>query len=530
MLLGSLAAGGLLAARGGRAAVIETGEMPGDTVETRQGRVRGVRRGPVTIFRGLRYGAATGGAARFLPPAPPPSWTGVREAARFGDRCPQNPFPAALAGEDDDIGTSEDCLTLNIWTPGADQAARRPVMVWFHGGGFVIGHGGQARFDGSNLAAGNDVVVVTVTHRLGVFGFLCLDELDPRFAGSGNASLSDCIAALEWVRDNIGAFGGDPGNVTVFGQSGGGAKISTLMAMPAAAGLFHKAIVQSGSWLRAIERTAATDGARNILRHLEIDAARVGDLQAVPADRLLAAANATVGPGLTAFGPVVDGRTLPRHPWSPDAPDLFADIPMIVGTTKDETTLFSFLQGGADNPDFSLDEAGLVARLAALMAQPAERVTQLVQLYRVENPGTSPSDIYFRITTDAGLRHAAIWQAERKAAQGRGAAYMYLFAWESPAFGGKLRAAHSADIPFVFDNPGSNPLNGTDAGQEALAALMSRTWATFARTGDPNHSGLPRWAPYDAGTRATMVFKTGPELVNDPGGRSRALYQALLPA
>lgn len=531
ILLASLAAGGLLATRGAWAtAMSEPNERPTDIVDTPQGRMRGVRRGPVSLFRGVPYGAATGGHARFLPPEPPPAWTGIREAVRFGDRCPQNPFPAALAGEEEAIGTSEDCLTLNIWTPGLESEAKRPVMLWFHGGGFVIGHGGQGRFDGANLAAGNDVVVVTITHRLGVFGFLYLDELDPRFAGSGNASLCDCIAALQWVRDNIATFGGDPDNVTVFGQSGGGAKISTLMAMPRAAGLFHKAIVQSGSWLRAMEPATAAANTRTILRHLEIDPARAGDLQAVSHDRLLAAANATIGPGLTAFGPVVDGSTLPRHPWSPDAPDVFADIPMIIGTTKDETTLFSLLQAGPDGPDFALDEADLALRLTAVLAQPPERVAQLVGLYREENPRATPSDIYFRATSDAGLRHAAIWQAQRKAAQMRGAAYMYLFAWESPTFGGRLRSAHSSDIPFVFNNPGSNPLNGTGGGQETLARLMSSTWAAFARTGNPNHAGLPSWHPYDARDRATLLFNVEPELVDDPGGAMRALLQSLLPA
>jgi para-nitrobenzyl esterase len=530
LLQGSLAAGGLFAAQRAFGASLMEQEQPSPVVATRQGRVRGVTQGAVSVFRGIPYGRATGGKARFRPPAPAAAWDGIRDAVRFGDRCPQNPFPAALAGEETDIGTSEDCLSLNIWTPGLDAAARRPVMVWFHGGGFVIGHGSQKRYDGANLASANDVIVVSITHRLGAFGFLYLDELDPRFAGSGNASLLDCIAALEWVRDNIAAFGGDPGNVTVFGQSGGAAKISSLMAMPATRRLFHKAIVQSGSWLRAIDRETAVANAVKILANLQIDTKSLDALETVPAARLLAAANATLGPGLTSFGPIVDGTSLPRHPWTPDAPDIFADIPMMIGTTSHETSLFSLLLGGPDGPDFALKEADLAPKLAALLKLPADKVDQLIGYYREDHPGETPSSTYFRATTDAGLRHAAILQAERKAAQGGGAVYTYLFAWESPAMGGKLGAGHSADIPFVFNNIGSYELNGSGPEQAAFGALTSRTWATFARTGDPNHPGLPRWKPYMPRERSTLILQPKPEVQDDPGGRARALLQAHLPA
>jgi para-nitrobenzyl esterase len=533
LLLASAWGCGLLAAGPALAAPFDQ-EKPvqaSPVVKTRSGPVRGTMAGTVSVFKGIPYGAPAGGAARFLPPRPPARWAEVLVADHFGDRCVQNPFPEALGGSDAHIASSENCLVLNVWTPGPDRK-RRPVMVWFHGGGFVIGHGGQQRYDGTNLATHEDVVVVTINHRLGVFGFLYLEELNPRFSGASAAGHLDCIAALQWVRDNIAAFGGDPNNVTVFGQSGGAAKISTMMAMPAAKGLFHRAIVQSGSWLKAIDRETASTNALKILRELKIDPGDLEALQQLPAERLLAAANATVGPGLTAFGPVVDGQHLPRHPWSPDAPALFADIPMLIGTNTHETTLFSFLAGGANAPEFALREPDLAPRLAALLKLAPDKAVQLAGYYREAHPGASPSDIFFRATSDGGLRLAAWAQAERKAAQHGGNAYVYLFAWRSPALDGKLRAAHSAEVPFVFGNPDGNALNGTgaDSSRAAMASVMSRTWAAFARTGDPNHPGLPRWKPYEAHERATMIFDSEPQAVNDPDGKARALLQASLPA
>jgi para-nitrobenzyl esterase len=279
-----------------------------------------------------------------------------------------------------------------------------------------------------------------------------------------------------------------------------------------------------------MDRAVATDKARALLRELKLEVSDLPALQAVPQERLLAAANAAVGAGLADFAPVVDGRLLPRHPWTPDAPEFAREVPMLIGSTKDEATLFSLLAGGADAPEFKLAEADLAPRLATTQKLSPETVEALVAAYRADAPEASPSDVFFMAVSQAGMGLAAVTQAERKATQTPGGAYVYLTAWESPAMGGRLRAAHSVDVPFVFNNPDSQPLNGSGPDLQRMAGLMSRAWAAFARTGDPNHDGLPHWPPYDPVRRPTLIFKLAPEVLNDPFGRSRALLQKDLPA
>jgi para-nitrobenzyl esterase len=324
-------------------------------VDTASGKIRGAAVGGIKAFKGIPYGASTAGTNRFMPPHKPAPWGGVREAVDWAGHAPQaffgrrRPEVSHLAPPPDTVPVSEDCLTLNLWTPGLD-AGKRPVMVWFHGGAFSYGSANTPRTAGANLARRGDVVVVTVNHRLNVFGFLDLSEIGgAEFVHSGNVGVLDLVAALEWVRENVARFGGDPGNVTIFGQSGGGGKVSALLAMPAAKGLFQRAIVMSGAGIRMAEHDRATKLAEAVLGEVGLKANQLDKLQAVPFERLIAAIEpaqkklAPVGFRLLdryGFGPVVDGHDLPRHPFDPTAPDLSDDVPVMVGGTRDENALF----------------------------------------------------------------------------------------------------------------------------------------------------------------------------------------------
>jgi para-nitrobenzyl esterase len=479
--------------------------------ETSQGRLRGASIQGVHIFRGIPYGGPTEGAARFLPPAKPANWPGVRDATVTGPRCIQTPgniFLSPLIGEYFGGGRSdraelakqidsENCLNVNVLTQGL--SGRRPVMVYIHGGGLSSGSSALTLFS-DRFVREQDVVLVGVNHRLNVFGYTYLGELSPKYP-AGNAGQLDLIAALEWVRNNIAYFGGDPQNVTIFGESGGGAKISALMAMPAAKGLFHKACVQSGTALRASTAEQGTQSARGLLAKLGLRENQVDELRNIPADKLLAAGS---GPGLGG-SMIVDGHSLPHQTWDPKAPEESAGIPMIVGNDKDESTLFL-----RDEALFSLDYAGLQSRLIKA-GIPESDVAALLSLYRRDHPTESPTDLFFRISTDRGARHNAVRQAELKLEQGRADIYMYYCQWNTPLGQGKLKikAFHTCDLPLTMRLvlfPES----------EQLSLQLSAAWAAFARTGNPSHKAL-NWPAYALAKRTTMVFD-GPksEAIDDP--------------
>ncbi len=480
---------------------------------TRAGRVRGRTVDGVKVFQGVPYAASTAGR-RFMPPQPPAAWSGVRDALDFGHQSPQlgAERPTVYASWANPRPPGEDCLVLNVYTPGLRDGARRPVMVWFHGGGFTSGSASSHYADGTRLAKRGDVVVVTVNHRLNAFGYLYLAGLAPALADSGNVGSLDMIAALRWVRDNAAEFGGDPGNVTIFGQSGGGGKVSVLMAMPAAAGLFHKAIVQSGSGIKSMEPAAATENAKKVLAALKLGPGDVGKLQALPMQAISEALPAA-GAG---FGPVLDGRSVPRHPFHPDAPPVSRNVPLLVGSTKDETTS---LVGGRDDKLFQLTWDALPARLGPEL-RGLDVAKVIAELRRID-PAARPSDIYFTASTEARFRRRAYVQAERKAAQGGAPAYMYLFAWETPVDGGKWKSPHSVEHAMVFDNVAkSASMVGTGPDAQKVADAVSGAWVRFAKTGNPG------WAPYTPARRTTMVFDVVSKVVDDPRATERMLFAA----
>jgi len=490
--------------------------------ETTTGRVQGIQTTGIKQFKGIPYGASTGGKNRFMPPRKAVAWKGVRECFAHGQISPQaltnlgSEYGIMIHWDFQPGGMGEDCLVLNVWTPGLKDGAKRPVLVSFHGGGFATGSGNALGFDGAQLARFGDVVVVTVNHRLAALGYLHLADLGapPEFAGAGVAGIMDLTASLEWVRDNIENFGGDPHNVMIFGQSGGGAKTTTVLATPAAKGLFHRAAVQSGSSLRLTPRDRATRNAEMLLKQLGLSKERIPDLQKLAWQQILEAQVAIGGaaPG-TGFAPVIDGKYLSHDPFDPVAPPESAEIPLIVSTTLEDAAL------GLTN--FDLDDAGLKKLLQQRYADKAETIHAL---YRQHYPQKSPFLVQAIINTDAGFRRSALKQAELKAAQGKGPIYMYQWDWPTPSFGGKFGAVHGLDVAASFRE-------ARDGGDMArVADELSSTWVAFARTGDPNNSKIPQWPQYDAQKRATMIFGTPTHLENDPRAEIRQFWEQMPPA
>ena len=479
-------------------------------VRTRAGRVRGFVDADLQVFRGIRYGADTG-PRRFQPPALPAPWRGTVDARQFGAASPQ---PGSEPNQ------SEDCLFLNVVAPLAKGSRPRPVLVYVHGGAYSSGSGSSPLYDGSTLCRRGDVVVVTVNHRLNLFGYAYL----PGFPDSGNAGMLDLVLALRWVRDNIGAFGGDPGCVTLFGQSGGGAKIATLMAMPEAAGLFHRALTMSGQQLTASGPLHAAGRTRVLLEKLGVAPGNVGALAALPVAELQRAHAGTVDPyigrGSVYMGPVLDERTLTRHPFYPDAPPQSAGIPMMIGNTHDETRS---LIGRGDPAAFAMTWEALPQRLEQELRVDISGAMVAAE-YRRLYPNYSPADVFFAATTAGRSWRAAIVEAELRAAQGS-PAYAYQLDFGSPADGGKWGAFHTLDIPLMFGTlTAQGSLTGDGDAARRVSATMQQALLAFARTGDPNYHGMPRWEPYTLPRRQTMVFDVETRLADDPRGAERRLF------
>ena len=492
-------------------------------VKTTLGSVRGVvRENRVNSFWGIPYGGSTAGAGRFMPPTKAASWTGVKDTVMVGNKAPQaidpNQMPE-MAATDRNEPMSEDCLFLNVHSPLVGNG-RRPVMVWLHGGGFTTGTGGRPAYDGVNLSQKEDVVVVTVNHRLNIFGYLYLSEIGgEKFANGSNAGMRDIVLALEWVRDNIAAFGGDPGNVTIFGQSGGGGKVSTLAAMPSAMGLFHRAIMMSGSAVTGASRADATKGTEALLAKLGLRPNQIEDLQRVPFQQLIMAMGEVRELRLS---PVVDGTSLPTHAWDPRAPELSATVPMMFGTTETEATWQGYF------PPNNLSEADLRTRVKQSTRGTDAQVEELIAVYRKGRPGITNTDVDLIIATDmGGFRTGVLTQLERKAEQARAAAYSYYFTWRTPVRGGVLKAIHTLDIPFVFDTVDiTQSMTGFRQDRYALADKMRAAFAAFARTGNPS-TRESNWPAFTMAQRATMVFGDQSRVVSDPYGDERKALSAI---
>jgi para-nitrobenzyl esterase len=518
-----------------RARLNAQGAQPGSTVETMLGRVRGLASPGVIAFKGLRYGASTTGANRFQPPVKPAAWTGVRDAFEYGPRAWQ-PFRPMIPEIGDALTGSgpmdEDCLRVNVWTPAVDRG-RRPVMVWFHGGGQRTGSGNSLFYDGTELARKHDVVVVTLTHRLNALGYLWLAGLPgagERFARTANLPLADLVLALEWVRDNIAQFGGNPGNVTIFGQSGGGGKVAMLTAFPAAKGLFHRAIMMSTLADTAVTGLAparAAEAAELLLARLGVKASDAERLLTMPAEQIVAALTAGGDVSLR-FVPVVDGRTLPTHPFEPAASGVSATIPMMIGSNECEGIPYA----NPEDPYWTREPATaseLRAEVKRLTTANDVDADRLIDLYRSHRPSESFGDIAAVMAGDVSqLRRAAHLIAQRKHAQGAAPVFLYTFTWRSPVRQGKLRSMHGMELPFVFDHPDSiSFMTGTGADRHALATAMSEAWVSFARNGNPNQAGMPSWTPFEPAKWPTMVFGSQVALLNDPHGEERRAIAAL---
>lgn len=480
--------------------------MSADIVaDTIHGRVRGERLDDAVVaFRAIPYAAPPLGRLRFRPPQPVAPWDGVRDALTLPPSCPQ---PAGRpAGWTQESEESEDCLYLNVWTPAVEEGGARPVMVWIHGGGYAIGSGSWPLYDGANMSRRGDVVVITVNHRLGPLGYLHLGDLvpdDPSLASSGNVGQLDLIAMLEWVRENADAFGGYAGNVTVFGESGGGAKISTLLAMPGAAGLFHRAIIQSGPGLRVGSTAGATKAARSFIKKVGLAPDDVEGLWSLPADQLVAA---SAGAGRGGFRPVLDGLVVTAHPVEALAAGTAIDVPVMIGCNRDE---------GAGGLPRELDENGLRGRLAPYGD---DHVDEILATYREAHPEASTIDILSFVLTDSRMRAGSMQLADAKAKGTASPVFQYFFTYQLAG-----RAGHGYEIAFALDDLGRGDTPASDSRRQ-LADEMSEAWLAFARDGDPNHDGLPKWPPYAPPERATMIFGPDTHVEADPSTTARELW------
>jgi len=495
---------------------VRTGENIAVT-NTNSGKVRGYIEHGIFTFKGIPYAKAK----RFEAAEKPDVWEGIRSSTMYGPVAPLLTPTTSVQDEpefvfDHDWGyTNEDCLNLNVWTPSINDEKKRPVLFWIHGGGFTAGSSHELpSYDGENLSNKGDVVVVSINHRLNVLGFLDLSAYGEKYKHSANNSILDMELALEWVRDNISNFGGDPNNVTIFGQSGGGAKVNTLMAMPKASGLFHKAINQSGAMRGGILEKEDTQAvAAETLSILGIDASQVDSLQNIPfsiladagskalknvEEKMKADGKPIMGFGL-GWGPSVDGEDLPFQTASEEALALSKDIPLMIGTVKNEFAPFANMRfvGASDE---------------TIMNHIKETYKEKADVYIAAVKKAYPDDTKAKdlIDVDTRFRPGSVLQANTKSSlEGGAPVYMYLFTWQSPVFDGKYKALHCMELPFVFDNIAlANQMTGGGKEAHALADKMSKAWISFAKTGNPNHSGLPEWSPYNGNNTATMHFDT----------------------
>lgn len=512
-------------------------------VEIAPGKIRGIRQDGVNVFKGIPYGGKISGERRFRRPAPVQPWTGVRDATQFG-------APAMQAPRRNEPAPAEDCLFLNVWTPANDHK-KRPVMFYSHGGGFVIGSGASPGQDGSNLARNFDVVVVQTNHRLGLLGFLYLDEIaGADYQGSGNMGILDIADGLKWVNENIEQFGGDPGNVMIFGESGGGAKTSCLYAMPAAAPYFNKASIESGPGVRMTSQETAAETTAMLLKELNISSKDWRKLLDVPASDLLAMQaklpfvppfiernkNLTGMRGrVGGFGPVVDGKVLPHHPFDPTAPDISRNKPLLVGWNEDEYTFFAWERKDTDFAKLDFD--GLKKRLEPTYGADTDK---MIAAYRRATPSATAPDIFVAVSSISMMGLGSVDIAEKKARQGGAPVYLYNFGYKSekkiPGTDYAMGTPHAMDISFKFNNEipprdGSQPKESFFGGNKPERFTASHhfaaLWTTFARTGKPAAKDVPEWPAYDLKNRPTMRIDTKCEVINNRFSEELAMWRSI---
>jgi para-nitrobenzyl esterase len=501
---------------------------PVDAVATTTcGAVRGFKRSSVYIFKGIPYGADAGGAARFLAPKVPQSWSEVRLALIYGPVCPQRPSNHApielmFVNDAEHTYSDENCLSLNVWSETLDRNARRPVIVWIHGGGYTSGSSHELPvYDGENLAR-LGVVLVSINHRLGPLGFMDLAAVGGEdFAESGNVGMLDLVLALKWVRDNVAQFGGDPARITIFGHSGGGGKVSTLMAMPSAQGLFHRAIVTSGSFPNTTRPETAQELTAATLSELGLKATDIGELQRIDAALLIAAGDAAsrklmeaararggrgVGPMGMQFGPVIDGRVLPEA-WLSSAPSISAAVPMIIGNVRDEFRPLTL----------HVDEAKLAESIPEAHR---DKAPYIIAALRAAYPNLPPTELA-AILGAVGMRNMAVAQATKKHALGAAPVYSYWYTLATPVLDGRIGCPHGMDLPAAFDNTARcDQFTGNTPEAQHAAKMLSRAIVNFATNGSPGQAGLP-WPPFDSERFATLVFDARCRLEYDPIGNVR---------
>jgi len=515
--------------------ILEVSEN-GALVETKFGKLRGYRRNGIYIYKGIPYGASTMGKNRFMAPKDPEQWTGVRNALVWGNAAPAyaglgDPFEPNFDHMQNDFTFNwghkrfgEDCLSINIWTPEINDNLKRPVLVWFHGGGFAGGSSHELdAYIGENLSRIGDVVVVSVNHRLNLFGFLNLGVLGgEKYKDSATAGMQDCVAALKWVNENISNFGGDSGNVTIFGQSGGGAKVSILMAMPEAKGLFHKAMTMSGAALKVASYDAQAETASKLLKVVGISPSKVDKLQEIPWRELMQITRTDRAIGHFAYSPCIDYLHIPQHPFDPIGPAISAGIPMIIGSCTGEQS-----HSGNDPflEDITFDELKEKLRNGqgggGFFGSPnfGKRSDEVVEAYAKAFPQKKPVAIWSML----GSRNGQLEQAVKQTENG-GAVYNYWFDWATPLFDSRPRAYHNTDIPFWFNNTDvMETITGGGARPQRLGEKMSLALVNFAKTGDPNHKGIPFWPKFDKEHGAVMIWNDTCEVRNDPDREARNL-------
>lgn len=512
-------------------------------VNTRSGQLQGYRNDSVEIFKGIPYGEEASGSRRFMPPVPKAAWRGVRNATVFGTRSAQLFRPTIPEIGDALTGTgpmSEDSLKLNVWTPDANSRTRKPVLIWYHGGGFRTGSGNSPYYDGEQLARYHDMVVVTITHRINALGFMLLNDAPGgRYEASANLGMQDILLALQWVRDNIENLGGDPDNITISGQSGGGGKTSMLHAMPQAQGMFHKAIIMSTLTETSVVAPPLEEAieARDILlSRLGVRLNNTDALHEMPWEVIVHAMgrqgegrdNADIS---ARFNPHVDGSVIAFNPFDPVSSPLTSNIPVLTGSNETEGVPY-----GNPNDEFWQSEPGndqeLTVTVARSLRIPEAEAREIIELFRVNRPDASHGDLALIINAESSAaRHSSYIIAERKAEENTSPCFLYLFQWDSPVMQGKLRSMHCMEIPFFFDHIDNTAfMNGRGREQYTLAWKMAQSWSAFTHTGNPSHEGIPNWPAFNKDTWPTMIFGNNTRLENDPYGQERRAISSIVNA